>query len=330
MTIKTDSNDTPHLPAETEPEIVVSPEGQEDTERREFPLVFYDIDGVTLMSDPVVDPSGDSRERSSVTDNSVTYYPNRALKAVIERETELADSGSIRGYVRRANESMRNIMGTLMEKSVFAIEHRPLPKSFYCVITTELISDPVITPDGHTYEREAIEAWISRNGDSPITREQLAISDLRPNNALYELIQAEKGRTLESMHPSIRRWKESGTITSRRTLPQDVEEPQEGQSFGSSVSPSAPLEQENPVATSVQAMPPVTTYSYPTSHEEFQRRQRNKLRCRVITTAAIIITVGLLLFIAGGFPAYFIVVVLMILCCGFAQLVTRNRAQRGR
>jgi U-box domain len=77
---------------------------------------------------------------------------------------------------------------------------------------------PVIAPDGNSYERDAIKKWIRTHGTSPVTRETVALDQLRPNNALYELIQGEKKRTLESMHPSIRRWKESTAETSRRSL----------------------------------------------------------------------------------------------------------------
>ena len=38
-----------------------------------------------------------------------------------------------------------------------------VPPSFYCPITFEIMRDPVITVDGHSYERVAIEEWISLN-----------------------------------------------------------------------------------------------------------------------------------------------------------------------
>ena len=48
-----------------------------------------------------------------------------------------------------------------------------------CPITHKNImelDDPVITPDGYTYERREIEKWISQNGSSPMTRKKLNIS----------------------------------------------------------------------------------------------------------------------------------------------------------
>ena len=47
------------------------------------------------------------------------------------------------------------------------------PDAFHCSITTELMDDPVIAFDGHTYERLAIERWLERRRTSPKTGEAL-------------------------------------------------------------------------------------------------------------------------------------------------------------
>jgi proto-oncogene tyrosine-protein kinase Met len=52
----------------------------------------------------------------------------------------------------------------------------------------ELLRDPVLAQDGHTYERENIEQWIRSNGTSPITRQRLSIEHLYPNRTVKELI----------------------------------------------------------------------------------------------------------------------------------------------
>jgi hypothetical protein len=58
------------------------------------------------------------------------------------------------------------------------------PDCFLCPITQEMILDPVITADGHTYERQAIRVWLSQHQTSPRTGELLADKMLRPNHAL--------------------------------------------------------------------------------------------------------------------------------------------------
>ncbi|UJR24289.1 hypothetical protein I4U23_027256 [Adineta vaga] len=57
-----------------------------------------------------------------------------------------------------------------------------------CPISMELFRDPVLAPDGHTYERQAIEVWIRNNGTSPITRQPLSIEQLYPNRTVKELV----------------------------------------------------------------------------------------------------------------------------------------------
>ena len=51
--------------------------------------------------------------------------------------------------------------------------------------------DPVIDPEGNTYERSAITEWLTTNSTSPITRSPLSVGDLAPNRALRDALQPE-------------------------------------------------------------------------------------------------------------------------------------------
>lgn len=62
-----------------------------------------------------------------------------------------------------------------------------------CPITGERLRDPVVDPEGNTYERSAILDWLSRNATSPLTRNPLRIDQLVPNRALAELLAATVG-----------------------------------------------------------------------------------------------------------------------------------------
>ncbi|CAF2873956.1 unnamed protein product [Rotaria sp. Silwood2] len=57
-----------------------------------------------------------------------------------------------------------------------------------CPITYELFHDPVLAPDGHTYEKQAIEQWIRRHGTSPMTKQPLSIEQLYPNRIVKEIV----------------------------------------------------------------------------------------------------------------------------------------------
>ncbi len=61
---------------------------------------------------------------------------------------------------------------------------------FECSITREIMQDPVIAADGHSYERAAIEAWFkSGKHTSPLTGTKLVHRTLMPNISLKKAIQ---------------------------------------------------------------------------------------------------------------------------------------------
>uniref|UniRef100_A0A8C5VBM8 WD repeat, SAM and U-box domain-containing protein 1 n=1 Tax=Microcebus murinus TaxID=30608 RepID=A0A8C5VBM8_MICMU len=60
-----------------------------------------------------------------------------------------------------------------------------IPDEFICPITRELMTDPVIASDGYSYEREAMENWISKKKrTSPMTNLVLPSLVLTPNRTL--------------------------------------------------------------------------------------------------------------------------------------------------
>ena len=63
-----------------------------------------------------------------------------------------------------------------------------IPESFLCPITHNIMSNPHIDNDGNTYEYNAILQWLENNNTSPITRNYLHYSHLKPNRSLLELI----------------------------------------------------------------------------------------------------------------------------------------------
>lgn len=60
---------------------------------------------------------------------------------------------------------------------------------FICPITGELMTDPVVDNEGNSYERSAIEDWLSRSQTSPITRNALNATQLTTNRALKNMIE---------------------------------------------------------------------------------------------------------------------------------------------
>ena len=56
-----------------------------------------------------------------------------------------------------------------------------IASSLLCPITEQLMTDPVFTMDGQTYERSAIEAWLKTNDTSPVTGKRLPSKKLVDN-----------------------------------------------------------------------------------------------------------------------------------------------------
>ncbi len=63
-----------------------------------------------------------------------------------------------------------------------------IPQAFLCPISFELMRDPVVGSDGHTYERKHIETWLATHFKSPLTRQHMTVSDIKPNFALRTMI----------------------------------------------------------------------------------------------------------------------------------------------
>ena len=82
-----------------------------------------------------------------------------------------------------------------------ATDEPELPDDYLCPITQELMTDPVMAMDGHTYERAAISAWLSRKTTSPMTGEALE-TRVVPNHLVRRQILEWKEQTGGQPSPS--------------------------------------------------------------------------------------------------------------------------------
>ena len=79
------------------------------------------------------------------------------------------------------------------------------PDFLVCPITQELMTDPVFTADGHTFERSAITAWLSNNDTNPMTGDNMKNKDLIPNFAIREACDAYRQKHPDNLD-SIKRY----------------------------------------------------------------------------------------------------------------------------
>ena len=83
-----------------------------------------------------------------------------------------SDSNTIRGEFKPSNDKIDLILS--------------------CPITREPMIEPVITPYGHTYEKNAIEESLAISASDPFTKKELKSTDLIPNRALLELCNSQQ------------------------------------------------------------------------------------------------------------------------------------------
>ena len=65
------------------------------------------------------------------------------------------------------------------------------PESFICSITLRVMKEPALSvKSGRTYEREALQEWVSGRGTDPLNPSaRMSVDDIAPNFAIRDLIE---------------------------------------------------------------------------------------------------------------------------------------------
>ncbi len=110
-------------------------------------------------------------------------YDETGSKERMVRRVIIRVSGIKKMFADMANppKDMETILANLPQDSI--------PHHFFCVITQDIMKNPVLTVDNFTYEKEAIERWLSNHDTSPLTGLPLQSKILAPNNTIYQQIQ---------------------------------------------------------------------------------------------------------------------------------------------
>ena len=64
-----------------------------------------------------------------------------------------------------------------------------IPIEFLCPISLDIMKDPLIMPDGQTYDRDSIYTALKHSPFSPITKQRLNFKDAVPNYAIKSMIE---------------------------------------------------------------------------------------------------------------------------------------------
>lgn len=94
------------------------------------------------------------------------------------------------------NESFENLEDNLKSNLKAALPSlcEETPNEFLCPITCEIMKDPVIATDGHTYERDAITQWFKGGHRRSPKTNQVISNCLFPNYNLKSLISDYRGK----------------------------------------------------------------------------------------------------------------------------------------
>lgn len=178
---------------------------------------------------------------------------------------------------------------------------------FYCTLTLDLCHEPVVDPDGYTYEREAIVHWVQNNADSPVTRKALSVDQLYDNNAVLNILLEESEKPEDDIHPCIRRWKEDmSNPTPTSIVPVDNgENPNYTLPYGPGIAMNG-----DPNRTPGQQHP------FPTNREQMDERMRQQHRMSMISLILIIVVIS---FALVYLPFYLVVFCMAFCSCMFAR-----------
>jgi hypothetical protein len=85
---------------------------------------------------------------------------------------------------------LKNILSALENEveSFMSITNTVLDDILVCPVGLCRFVQPVITPHGHTYERDKIENWLTQNSVDPMTMNPLSIDQLRPDTLSAKLL----------------------------------------------------------------------------------------------------------------------------------------------
>jgi len=138
--------------------------------------------------------------------------------AVLVADDELQPARTKLAAMREAAEAVRRERRTSL-----GLDELKTPDEFVCPITYEVMQDPVVASDGHTYERSAIEEVLALPEErrrSPLTREPLQAS-LFPNRALKNRIAAHEQEAEALVEKAVRKAVEAErtSVASRKRPP---------------------------------------------------------------------------------------------------------------
>jgi hypothetical protein len=136
------------------------------------------------------------REHAKAREEHVALAENYALTGmraeVARMRAEILDAQQLADLLDELDEAKRVVNLQTRRPAEDLVANTPRLHAFLCPIGLQLMRDPVMAADDHTYERAQIEQWITARGypgvQSPKTNWVLAHTRLQPNHTVKSLI----------------------------------------------------------------------------------------------------------------------------------------------
>ncbi|XP_044959092.1 U-box domain-containing protein 35-like [Hordeum vulgare subsp. vulgare] len=155
--------------------------------------------GLAHAMETALEEDGDDSSFAEMLDAAAGEWPPEearelALLALQCAEMRRKDRPGLHEHVLPALERIKGVAAraaretkALFLRSVSAAA-AGAPGHFLCPILQEIMEDPCVAADGYTYDRKAIETWVSMKDKSPMTNLRLPSRSLIPNHSLRSAI----------------------------------------------------------------------------------------------------------------------------------------------
>lgn len=149
----------------------------------------YELHSIDLWTDDIVqewlEKFNITRKVNLTGNDLLLKSDNEILELFDNNERLLNDLSSLRHkhFIKQVSLKRTN-------ENLSSDENKKLivPDEFLCPITHEIMKDPVCVSDGYTYERKAIEEWLSKKQTSPMINLSIKGTQFYPNKILKMLI----------------------------------------------------------------------------------------------------------------------------------------------
>ena len=143
------------------------------------------IRSVLASSDATVEDVGAVLARCGGDASSDAIAELKRLHARLKKKQKKERQRQRRQQDESGAQGVADRSGTSTSSAIAAAEP---PDEFVCPITHDVMEDPVVAADGHTYERAAIERWVAKKLMSPKTGGALGSATIFPNHSIRSQI----------------------------------------------------------------------------------------------------------------------------------------------